>query len=205
MITVQAGFENIRKFWDPNFRLNVAKVLPGDYYVGTQDELITTVLGSCVAACIRDTQRKVGGMNHFLLPLGDMGGGGGWETTSVSASTRYGNFAMEHLINGILRSGGKKQNLEIKLFGGASVMDLASSDVGRRNIDFVLSFLREEGLPVHSQDLGGTLPRKLMYHPLTGKALVKKLVSETQSVVASEMSYLQKVRATPVAGEIELF
>ncbi|MGF1546073.1 MAG: chemoreceptor glutamine deamidase CheD [Thiotrichales bacterium] len=195
----------MRKHWDSQFSLNVAKVLPGEYYVSSHDEMITTVLGSCVAACIRDKQGNIGGMNHFLLPLGDQASGGGWETTSVNASMRYGNFAMEHLINGILRSGVKRQSLEIKLFGGASVMQMTTSEVGRRNIDFVLSFLREEGLPVHSQDLGGTLPRKIMYHPLTGQALVKKLSSEAQSIAASERSYLQRVRVTPVAGDIELF
>ncbi len=199
------GFEHIRKFWDASQAAQIAKVLPGEYYVTRADELLETVLGSCVAACIRDTQHGIGGMNHFLLPVGDGGRGGIWEQTSVNASTRYGNFAMAHLINGILRNGGSKHSLEVKLFGGASILDMSTADVGRRNIEFVLDFIQTEGLRVHSQDLGGSLPRKVLYHPLTGRALVKKLASGTREVAVSERQYLQKIREQPVAGEIDLF
>lgn len=198
-----SGFETIKRYWDPQRQVFAAKILPGEYYVTAAGEMITTVLGSCVAACIRDKVFGIGGMNHFMLPM--QAGGGAWEDTSVNAATRYGNYAMEHLINDILKHGGHRKNLEIKLFGGGKVLT-AMTDVGRRNISFVKEYLTTEGLKIAGEDLAGLSPRKVVYFPATGKAMVKKLhTAHNDTIVKREEKYLDDLHREPVCGEIDLF
>ena len=190
-------FAHINRYWDKTRDMPAAKILPGQLYVTLKDELITTVLGSCVAACIRDRKFGIGGMNHFMLPEGGVEGTG--------EAARYGVFAMESLINAILKNGGRRAHLEVKLFGGGQVMP-GMSDVGRRNIQFARCFVRSEGLRVTAEDLGGPWPRKVVYFPASGKVLVKKLESlHNDTLVARERSYYQDLNQGPVAGEIELF
>src|SRR5690606_10592835 len=123
------------------------KLLPGEYYVTDGRLALVTVLGSCVAACIRDVDSGIGGMNHFMLP--DEGG-----KDVVSSSARYGTYAMEILINHLLKSGARRNRLEAKVFGGGAVLaSLSSSNVGTRNAEFVLKFLQTEKIPVVAQDL----------------------------------------------------
>ncbi len=192
-----AEFAHINRYWDKTRDMPAAKILPGQLYVTLKDELITTVLGSCVAACIRDRRLGIGGMNHFMLPEGGVEGAGD--------AARYGVFAMESLINAILKNGGRRAHLEVKLFGGGQVMS-GMSDVGRRNIQFARSFVRSEGLEVTAEDLGGPWPRKVVYFPASGKVLVKKLESlHNDTLVARERSYYQDLNQGPVAGDIELF
>jgi chemotaxis protein CheD len=124
-----AGFESINRYWDTTNNIYAAKILPGEFYVTMTGELITTVQGSCVSACVRDTATGIGGMNHFMLPAGISRTGKTWSNTPVNAQTRYGNIAMERLINVILAGGGKRQNLEIKLFGGGRVLQIDSDIV----------------------------------------------------------------------------
>lgn len=112
-----SGFEGIQRYWDRERQMPAAKILPGEYYVSNQNELITTVLGSCVSACIRDPVAGIGGMNHFMLPNSERGNWNGKHSIASNA-TRYGNFAMEHMINDILKHGGERGNLEVKVFGG---------------------------------------------------------------------------------------
>ena len=100
------NFEHIRRTWDVDLGLPVAKLLPGDYYVTRYNEAIFTVLGSCVSACVRERKLGIGGMNHFMLPLDQSGGTSAWAENLVSSATRYGNVAMERLINDIMRLGG---------------------------------------------------------------------------------------------------
>ena len=199
-----AHFSHIGRHWDGREGKWVAKLLPGDYYVTTHDELIFTVLGSCVSACIRDRALRIGGMNHFMLPENG-GDGGSWGQTA-SAATRYGNVAMERLVNDILKAGGKRENLEVKLVGGGRVLD-AMTDIGARNIQFVREFIATEGYKIVGEDLGSTHPRKVMYHPETGDARVKKLGNREagSDLVERERSYARKINTTPVAGEIDLF
>ena len=199
-----AHFSHIGRHWDAREGKWVAKLLPGDYYVTTADELIFTVLGSCVSACIRDRALRIGGMNHFMLPE-NAGDGGSWGQTA-SAATRYGNVAMERLVNDILKAGGKRENLEVKLVGGGRVLD-AMTDIGARNIQFVREFVATEGYKIVGEDLGSTHPRKVMYHPGTGDARVKKLGNREvgSDLVEREKSYARKIDTTPVAGEIDLF
>ncbi len=195
------GFEHINRYWDKTLEMNVAKILPGEYYVTAGNEGVTTVLGSCVAACIRDKLFGVGGMNHFMLPIksGDLSQAG------FGVAERYGNFAMEHLINDILKNGGRRENLEVKLFGGAKIL-AQLSNVGERNIAFVREYLRTENLSVLGEDLADIYPRKVMFFPATGKVLLKKLRSlHNTTVIQRETSYLEDLNKEPVQGEVDLF
>ena len=197
------GFEHVRRYWDKTRGKYVAKILPGEYYVTTHDELVTTVLGSCVAACIRDRILGIGGMNHFMLPARHHGGNR--DRHGVDAATRYGVHAMEHLINDILKHGGRRENLEVKVFGGGQIL-AEMTDIGARNIAFVREFVATERLPLVSEDLGDVYPRKVVYEPRTGRAQRKKLRSlHNDTILRREMAYLRALGRRPVAGEVELF
>ncbi len=202
-----ANFKQIKRYWDVKNNISVAKILPGEYYVTRNDEAVVTVLGSCVSACISDRKNSVGGMNHFMLPVdnSDSKQLGHWHATDTASSTRYGNFAMEHLINEILKNGGRKENLEIKIFGGGKIMREAS-DVGRRNIAFINDYINTEGLNLLAEDVAEIYPRKVMYFPLSGRARVKRLRSlHTEKVIAREKSYMKNITVEPEAGSIDLF
>jgi chemotaxis protein CheD len=195
------GFEHIKRYWDKNLNGVVAKILPGEYYVTNTDEYVTTVLGSCISACIRDATFGVGGMNHFMLPVRDEQE----LSVDVSAAERYGNYAMEHLINAILKAGGRRENLEVKIFGGGRIL-AHMTDVGRRNIAFVRDYIHTEGLQLVASDVGNVYPRKVIYHPASGKVRLKKLRSlQDTAIVERETSYLEDLREKPVEGEVDLF
>lgn len=200
------GFTEINRYWDRQRDCYAAKILPGEYYVTACDEVIVTVLGSCVSACIRDTQMRIGGMNHFMLPAESK-----YQTSSSSNldsdATRYGQFAMEKLINDILKNGGRREFLEIKLFGGGKVIQhMDQANIGARNIQFVHEYLDTEALKVVAEDLGDIYPRKVVYYPMTGRVQVKKLRSmHNNTIFQRESGYQHEIEAQPVAGDIELF
>jgi chemotaxis protein CheD len=199
---VLPGFENIRRHWNATYETVAARLLPGEYFVTMHDEAIYTTLGSCISACIRDRVSGIGGMNHFMLPTTS---NTSWETTDNCASTRYGNFAMEHLINNILKNGGKRQNLEAKIFGGGRII-ANMTDVGLRNIAFARDYLETEGLKVTSEDVGDNYPRMVVYFPASGKVRVKRLRSlHNNTIVELETKYLNTIKEKPVSGDIELF
>ncbi|OIN93461.1 MAG: chemotaxis protein CheD [Comamonadaceae bacterium CG1_02_60_18] len=185
-------------FFDARFQYDAVKVLPGEYFVSSDDLMIMTVLGSCIAACIWDTRSRTGGMNHFMLPEGDGIEGGG----------RYGSYAMELLINKLLKSGARRENMQAKIFGGAQVMaGFTSMNVGERNTKFVLDYLSTERIPVVSQDVLDIHPRKVCFFPVTGKALVKRLAHahpETLVIEERKGSALTVARTTS-GGSIDLF
>jgi chemotaxis protein CheD len=196
-------FDHIQRRFDARVNAVVATLHAGDYYVATDGELIGTVLGSCVSACIRDRRLAIGGMNHFMLPVDRSEGAGAWGNTA-SASTRFGNVAMERLINEILKRGGRRTELEVKLVGGGKVLD-ALTDVGARNIWFVKEYVKAEGFRVVGEDLGDLHPRKVLYDPATGSAQVKRLARSASQVVMDETRYMRDIDRAPVGGEIELF
>jgi len=199
------GFKHVNRYWDKNHNLYVAKILPGEYYVTVNNELITTVLGSCISACIRDTLFGIGGMNHFMLPANKTGDPNAWGGNSISAATRYGNFAMEHLINGILTNGGQRKNLEVKIFGGGRIIS-NMTDVGMNNISFVKEYIKTESLKLVAEDVGDIYPRKVMYDPKTGKVKMKKLRSlHNDTIISRETDYHKQIDIEPVTGEIDLF
>lgn len=199
------GFESIKRYWDPENQIITAKLLPGEYYVTNAHEMITTVLGSCVAACIRDAVTGIGGMNHFMLPETNKSRLTTRDEAVVGNATRYGNYAMEHLINIILQNGGKRKNLEVKLFGGGKII-ATLGDVGARNIQFVLDYVDTEALKLISQDLGDIYPRKVNFYPLTGKVRMKKIKAlHNDTIVLREKQYSSSIKGTSVEGSIELF
>jgi chemotaxis protein CheD len=189
-------------YYDRTFDCDAAKILPGEYYYTGKNMLIVTVLGSCVSACIRDRITGLGGMNHFMLP-----DGGGDAGSPVSASMRYGTFAMEILINDLLKAGARRENLEAKVFGGGAVLrGFTAMNVGQRNAEFVMQFLKTERIPVLAEDLNDIHPRKVYFFPRTGKVLVKKLMQTQNDTVAKrELDYARRLKVEPVGGEIDLF
>lgn len=198
------GFEGINRYWDKRLDCAAAKILPGEFYVSSHGEVISTVLGSCVSACIRDRVLGIGGMNHFMLPAKESGHDQ-WDDSAASASMRYGNWAMEYLINEIIKQGGSKRNLEVKVFGGGQVLK-NMTNIGKRNIDFVRAFLFREGLSVTSEDLGDIYPRKVIYFPDTGAVKMKKLRStHNDTVERRERDYIKTIDVKPAEGSIELF
>jgi chemotaxis protein CheD len=188
------------RYYDRHFQIDAAKILPGEYFVSNTGMLLVTVLGSCVAACIRDADSGLGGMNHFMLP-----DDGGRETVSTSA--RYGTYAMEILINHLMKMGARRNRLEAKVFGGGAVLEsLSSSNVGVRNAEFVLEYLKTEKIPVVAKDLLDSYPRKVYYFPETGRVLVKKLHRvHNETLFSRERTYKDRLTGAEVAGDVELF
>jgi len=197
------GYEEVMApnvYFDRTFNTDAAKILPGEYYATKRDMVLVTVLGSCVAACIRDKVTGVGGMNHFMLP--DSGEQSGW-----SVGGRYGTYAMEMLINQLQKLGAERKNLEAKVFGGASVIaSMTETNVGERNAQFVLDFLKTEKVSVVAKDLLDIYPRKVYFFPNTGRVLVKKLRNMHNSTIEMrEREYSSRLQVSKVEGEIELF
>lgn len=199
------GFEDISCTWDVSLKSWCAKILPGEFYITRSDEAITTVLGSCISACIRDPLAGVGGMNHFMLPEDTTQGKSSWLDADAGLATRYGSFAMESLINGLLKLGARRERLEVKLFGGGKILNL-DIDVGERNIEFARRWLKTEGYSIVAEDVGLSVPRRVVYFPTTGKVRVKHLRTlECREIAQREQQYLRKTVEKPAAGEIELF
>ncbi|HIJ21898.1 MAG: chemoreceptor glutamine deamidase CheD [Gammaproteobacteria bacterium] len=200
---VLPGFEKIRRGWKSQFNSYVSTILPGEYFVTQSNDGIETVLGSCVAACVRDRVTGIGGMNHFMLPVDK----GQQETgAKVSDATRYGNFAMEHLINDVLKHGGRRENLEFKVAGGGRILNQMAK-IGWYNIGFVFDYLFTEGFDVTAHDIGDIFPRKVIYFPATGVMKVKRLRSmhEKKESLREEKQYMDQPSVTQEEGEIELF
>jgi chemotaxis protein CheD len=188
-------------YYDRTFDCDAAKILPGEYYFTHKDMMIVTVLGSCVSACIRDRVTGIGGMNHFMLP--DSGDG----DSPISASMRYGTYAMEILINDLLKAGARRENLEAKVFGGGNVLrGFVAINVGERNAQFVRDYLRAENIRVVAEDLNDIWPRKVYFFPRTGKVLVKKLKQlHNNTLVNREQDYANTLVTKPVGGAVDLF
>ncbi|MDZ7812983.1 MAG: chemoreceptor glutamine deamidase CheD [Ideonella sp.] len=183
-------------YYDAHFANEAVKVLPGEYYVDTEDILVMTTLGSCIAACIWDRDRRVGGMNHFMLPEG------------AGDSGRYGTYAMELLINEMMKRGASRLSMEAKIFGGGAVISgMNSINVGERNTKFVTEFLSTERIPIVSKDVLDIYPRKVCFLPASGKAMVKRLApANAEALVAQDKLAAQKAApATTGGGSVDLF
>jgi len=188
-------------YFDPRLNAQVAKIFPGQYFVTDRNIVLTTVLGSCVSACIRDPAAGVGGMNHFLLPQvpGDQG--------PASRCARYGTYAMEVLINRLLRQGARKQSMQAKVFGGGSVIpDLRTAGVGVSNARFIVEYLAKEKIEVAAKDLLDDCARKVYFYPATGRVMVKKLRQlRNDTVLARELDYGRQLMWADLSGSVELF
>lgn len=189
-------------YYDRHFERQAVKILPGEYYVTNGEKLIVTVLGSCVAVCLRDKAIGIGGMNHFLLP-----NDGSAEVGLMTESARYGVYAMELLINHLLKMGANRSRLEAKVFGGGNVLrGMTVNNVGQRNAEFVLDYLANENISISAKDLLGEFPRKVYFFPDTGKVFVKKIKTMHNSTIADrESEYRMRVKFTPKSGDVELF
>jgi chemotaxis protein CheD len=184
-------------FFDQHFQYNAAKVLPGEYYVADEDIEIVTVLGSCIAACIWDSRLRIGGMNHFMLPEG------GGDT-----SGRYGSYAMELLINELVKRGSSRLTLQAKVFGGGAVMSgFTTMNVGERNTKFVLDYLATERIPVVSKDVLDIYPRKVVFFPLSGKAMVKRLAHAHPDTLETQerQGNAARLAQSTAGGSVDLF
>lgn len=195
-------YENLapNRYFDRTFERDAVKILPGEYFATTRDMLIVTVLGSCVSACIHDPTTGIGGMNHFMLP-------GSPDHRTDNPSARYGVYAMELLLNHLLKLGAKKQRLVAKVFGGGNVLkSFTATPIGHRNADFVQAFLSTEKIPILSQDLLNEFPRKVYYFPGSGKVLVKKLSQlNNNTLIEREMEYMGRLKQAKVEGDVDLF
>jgi chemotaxis protein CheD len=184
-------------FYDAHSRNEAVKVLPGEFFVHDEDILVMTTLGSCIAACLWDRDKRVGGMNHFLLPDGGAGGDSG----------RYGSFAMELLIGELIKRGATRSTMEAKVFGGGAVVSgMNTINVGERNTTFVLDYLRTERITVVSKDVLDIHPRKVCFLPASGKAMVKRLASaNTEALAAQERAAASRAAPAARGGSVDLF
>lgn len=189
-------------FWyEAQFKCEAVKVLPGEYFVSSEELLIMTTLGSCIAACLWDPKAQVGGLNHFMLPEG------GADASATNAG-RYGSYAMEVLINELMKRGASRSTLEAKVFGGGQVIaEMSTMNVGERNTQFVLDYLKTEHIPVVSKDVLGIYPRKVCFLPASGKAMIKRLtLAQPSGILAQERAAAQvAARTADSGGSVDLF
>ena len=182
-------------FYDAHFRSAAVKVLPGEYFVHDEDLPIMTTLGSCIAACLWDRHAGVGGMNHFMLPEGS------------GDSGRYGSYAMELLINEMMKRGASRATMEAKVFGGGQVISgMTTMNIGERNTSFVLDYLKTERIPVLSRDVLDVYPRKVCFLPASGKAMVKRLsAARPEALIAQERAAAKTAARKASGGSVDLF
>ncbi|WP_175947342.1 chemoreceptor glutamine deamidase CheD [Burkholderia pyrrocinia] len=190
------------RYFDNHFGRPGVKLLPNEFYTTSEDMVLMTVLGSCVAACLHDPYAGIGGMNHFMLP--DDGTDPG---AAASESMRYGAYAMEVLINELIKAGGRRERIEAKVFGGAAVLaGMTTINIGDRNADFVRRYLALERIRITAEDLQGVHPRKVAFMPHTGRAMVKKLRLQVPGVTEREAALAREAeRAARPRAHVELF
>ena len=182
MISVDAEQRASRYYFDREFDTQAVKLLPGEYYVTSEEIVLTTVLGSCVSACVRDSTAGIGGMNHFMLP-----DDADPDSRDSAAAMRYGSYAMNVLLNELFKGGAKRERLEAKVFGGGAVLaNMTMLNIGDRNADFVLRYLQGERVRIAAQDLRGKLPRRINYFPLTGRVTVRKLRKQDDALLVQQ-------------------
>lgn len=199
-IATDAAVARAGSYFDRHFQRQARKILPGEFYSTGQDEVIVTVLGSCVAACLMDPVCLVGGMNHFMLPAL-----AGALPDDRFSSARYGVAAMEFLINDMFHQGGQRSRLVAKVFGGGNVMN-GHGEIGGQNIQFIRSYLEKEDIPIWAEDLGGVCPRKIYFFPRTGQVLVKQMNRlNNDTLTRRETVYLKGLGQSPGQGDVELF
>lgn len=196
-------FMAAHSYYDSHFDIKTIKVLPGEFFATQNDVMISTVLGSCVSVCLWDGQAGVGGLNHFMLPQIAAPD----ENSLLAASGRYGVYAMELLINQLLKIGAARHRLQAKVFGGGKVLrNMNYMNVGQRNVSFVIDLLRQESIPIISQDVLGMHPRKVCFFPKTGKVMLKRLrILHNDTIIEREKAYLNELKNRPMSGQVDLF
>jgi len=192
------------RYFDTYFKTDTVKLTPGQYYVTDEDVAIVTVLGSCIAACIRDVTSGKGGMNHFMLPAIRSQDG---VKIGHTLGMRYGSYAMELVINELIKHGCRRENLEAKVFGGAAVVKAFTQlNIGVDNAVFVREYLKVEKIRLASEDLLGDVPRKIYFFPRTGVVHVKYLRTVTNDTVsARDVEYMEKLSRQTIYGDVDMF
>ena len=190
-----------------HFNLHNVTLHPGEYKVSNEDIIISTVLGSCISVALFDQVNKQGGMNHFMLP--QMAPGRMDETLLIKDENRYGVYAMEILINSLMKMGARKSSLIAKVFGGGEMFDMSTrfSNIGKQNADFAFLFLKNESIPIIASDFGGKQGRKILFFPKNGKILLKKLDSsrKIKNITEHEKEYKDSLLPEDNKGKIILF
>lgn len=190
-------------YFDSEFGISAVKLLPGEYFVTSRDIVLTTVLGSCVAACVRDSTAGVGGMNHFMLPED-----ADPSSRTAAAAMRYGAYAMKILLNELLKAGARRDRLEAKVFGGGAVLaNMTMLNIGERNADFVLRYLQMEQIRIAAQDLGGKLPRRINYFPVTGRVTMRKLRHQDDALLVErgELAFATALSRQEGRNKVDIF
>jgi chemotaxis protein CheD len=202
-MTKHADYQEVlspNRYYDNTFDMDAIKLMPGEYYVTRRDMVLVTVLGSCVSACIRDRLTGVGGMNHFMLPEDK-------NDSPIAAAARYGSYAMEMMINQLLKAGAQRSNLEAKLFGGGNVLrGFTVTNVGERNVDFAQQYLEKEKIRVVAESLLDIYPRKIYFFPASGRVMLKKLrYPNNDTIIEREAEYGARLKNADIQGDVELF
>lgn len=195
--SVTSPIKTMNRFWDETRKIHIVKIMPGQHYVTAKHELISTLLGSCIAVCLRDKKNRVGGMNHFKLP---------GSSVQNANDGNYGMYAMEVLINDILKAGGKRQFLECSVFGGGNVVRSVTANIGERNIEFVRAFLKKENIPIIHEDVGHTTAQNVYFHPLSGNVFsVVNEESSAEEVKKAERDYMDRINKAMQGSSIIYF
>lgn len=190
-------------YYDKDLDAHIVSVMAGFYHwTRAKDVAFSTMLGSCVSVCAYDEYAGIGGMNHFLLPNAPKS-----EEQGFSSSFRYGSAAIETLLNSLFAKGAAKNGLKIKLFGGAKVLGNISNDVGDRNISFTKNFFKRENIRIESEDLGGSIGRRIIFFPATGKVLLRELGNskDIARIVNEETKILENISTESIENDVELF
>jgi chemotaxis protein CheD len=195
----------LARYFDKQFGLEAVKIMPGQFYSARREIVIVTVLGSCVSACLWDPTARIGGMNHFMLPGSSRAPGS--SPLDAQDSARIGIYAMELLVNQLLKLGADRSRLVAKAFGGGCVLEgMDTLNIGNLNGSFVTEFLREEGIPLVARDLYDTCARKVYFFPRTGKVLVKRLTNlRNDTIERRERDYLSRLAKSGGTSEVEIF
>lgn len=197
---ILTGFNQFNHWWDNKWGKYSVKVGPGEIFLTADDVAITTTLGSCVSACLYDPVARIGAMNHFMLPTSTVNQG------EVSRLARFGSFAMEQLVNEMLKFGCRKERLEVKVTGGGNIMG-GGANIGIQNTQFVIDYLREDGLQILSADLGGSRARRVVFMPNDGGRLMVRKLDKTDNnqLILEEQRYKVEVEHTLDDADVELF
>lgn len=172
-------------YYDPYQRARTIKISPGEYCVINSGEVIVTVLGSSVTACIRDTRQGIGGMHHFMVANVNE------DQPLNQAMESMASAGMDSFISRLIEMGAEEENLEAKVFGGGNVLNrLQRSNLGASSAQFLLSYLANRCIPVVAADMLDIYPRKVYFFPDTGEVLVKKLKQmKNETILLREQAY----------------
>jgi len=199
------NFEAPISYYDKRFATDAVKLLPGQYFVTTQNKMLVTVLGSCVAACLFDPASGIGGMSHFMLPSVNKTAEEFDKMQGVAA--KYGVHAMELLINDLVKAGASKKRIKAKIFGGGKVVpSFVQNDVGRFNAEFVTQFLNTERIPILASDLCDTYARKIYFFPSDGNVLMKRIHElNNATIIERETQHRWELSTRAPSGSVDLF